>query len=259
MSRSTGRWLLASSLVLAVGIPSIAVGAGEGRSLIAGKRNPARGAIERETQVIGSSATYGTRQSNVRDGDGGGAIYGCRSTAGREPCIRVNNLKGGRAFEFSTTGGEAGRITTATPAGAPFTTNATGVASGLNADAVDGRQGADLLGKGDKATDADKLDGRDSADFAAAGDLKYARVNEGGELRSGFTRGATGSRREVAPNTYIVTFDQNVRRCSATSTVLGGDGARHQAAVVTPDDDGNSFRVDFDGTEPVTFYLQVIC
>ena len=64
----------------------------------------ARSALNAETQIIASNGSYGTRQSNKRDGDGGGAIYGCRSSAGREPCIRSNNLKGGRAFEFQTVG-----------------------------------------------------------------------------------------------------------------------------------------------------------
>ena len=87
--------------------------------------------------MISQTKTYGTRQSNVRDGNGGGAIYGCRSSAGREPCIRSNNLKNGRAFEFETDGDEAGRIETKNPAARPFATNATGVATGLNADRVD--------------------------------------------------------------------------------------------------------------------------
>ena len=64
--------------------------------------------------MISSTKTYGTRQSNIRDGNGGGAIYGCRSKPGREPCIRSNNLKNGRAFEFETDGDEGGRIETKT-------------------------------------------------------------------------------------------------------------------------------------------------
>ena len=61
-------------------------------------------------EILTQNGTYGTRQSNKKDGDGGGAIYGCRSAPGHEPCIRANNLKNGRAFEFATRSGTAGRL-----------------------------------------------------------------------------------------------------------------------------------------------------
>ena len=108
----SGRAAVATALILAVGVPATALGFGEGRNLLLGKRNPSRAGLSSETQIIADNTTYGTRQSNLRDGDGGGAIYGCRSNPGTEPCIRANNLKGGRAFEFATVGNEAGRIET---------------------------------------------------------------------------------------------------------------------------------------------------
>ncbi len=132
-----GRYVLASAVVLALVVSPFAVGA-TGNVLREGKRNPSSGTAKRETQLISSTKTYGTRQSNTRDGNGGGAIYGCRSSLGREACVRANNLAAGRAFEFETGGDEAGRIETKTDAGKPFTTNATGVATGLNADRLDG-------------------------------------------------------------------------------------------------------------------------
>ena len=147
MSGRTLRYILVGALALAIGIPSVAAGFGEGRSLLLGKRNPspsASRAVTKETEIIASTSTYGTRQSNKKDGDGGGAIYGCRSATGKEPCIRANNLKGGRAFEFVTTGKETGRIEVGDPTGAPLTTNATGVATGFNADKVDGKDGTEL-------------------------------------------------------------------------------------------------------------------
>jgi hypothetical protein len=131
-----GRWVLASAVVLAVAVSPFAVAA-TGSAILEGKRNPTSGASSKETQLISKSKTYGTRQSNVRNGNGGGAIYGCRSKSGREPCIRSNNLSTGRAFEFETDGGEAGRILSKSTSARPFSTNATGVASGLNADRVD--------------------------------------------------------------------------------------------------------------------------
>ena len=145
--RFSGRAAVVCSLILAIGVPSVAMGFGEGRNLLLGKRNPSNNpalALTTETEIIANSATYGTRQSNKKDGDGGGAIYGCRSSLGNEPCVRAANLKGGRAFEFATVGLQGGYIQTGNPTGAPFTTNATGVATGLNADRVDGKEAADF-------------------------------------------------------------------------------------------------------------------
>ncbi|MGH2980240.1 MAG: hypothetical protein ACRDLQ_11490 [Solirubrobacterales bacterium] len=133
---SNGRYVLLSALVLAVTMSPVAIGA-TGSVLREGKRNPSGGAASRETEMISRSRTFGTRQSNIRDGNGGGAVYGCRSSAGREPCVRANNLKNGRAFEFETDGDEVGFIKAKSPAGRPFATNATGVAAGPNADRVD--------------------------------------------------------------------------------------------------------------------------
>jgi hypothetical protein len=122
-------------------VSPFAIGA-TGSVLREGKRNPSSGSASRETQIIAGNKTYGTRQSNTRNGDGGGAIYGCRSNTGNEPCIRANNLKAGRAFEFSTRGAEGGQIRTKSTGGRPFTTNATEVATGLNSDRVDGLDAA---------------------------------------------------------------------------------------------------------------------
>jgi hypothetical protein len=135
-----GRYVLLSALVLAVTMSPVAIGA-TGSVLREGKRNPSSGAASRETEMISRARTYGTRLSNVRNGNGGGAVYGCRSSAGREACVRANNLKNGRAFEFETDGNEVGFIESKSPGARPFATNATGVAAGLNADRVDSLNG----------------------------------------------------------------------------------------------------------------------
>src|SRR3954454_8953976 len=150
--RPSAKAAVVCSLILAIGIPSAAMGFGEGRNLLLGKRNPSSNpskALTSETEIIANTSTYGTRQSNKKDGDGGGAIYGCRSNTGNEPCVKAVNLKGGRAFEFNTVGPEGGRIETGSPGGAPFTTNATGVATGLNADRVDAKEAADFAAASD--------------------------------------------------------------------------------------------------------------
>jgi hypothetical protein len=235
MSGRTLRYILIGGLVLAIGVPSVAIGFGEGRSLLLGKRNPSPSgskALTTETEIIASNGTYGTRQSNKKDGDGGGAIYGCRSATGAEPCIRANNLKGGRAFEFATVGKEGGRIETGDTAGAPFTTNATGTATGLN---------------------ADRVDGKEAADFAAAGDLLAARVTQTGTLAGG--RGATAAAQDPGTNTYRVTFNRDVSNCTFTATPQGPTSA--QTLSVQGGSNPQNVRVDADS--PTAFHLQVIC
>jgi hypothetical protein len=149
-----------------------------------GKRNPSRGASPRETEFIASNKTYGTRQSNIKNGNGGGAIYGCRSKPSREPCIRANNLSSGRAFEFETKGAEAGRIEADTPGARPFTTDATGVATGLNADRVDN-------------LDAGRVDFR-----AAAGTALTEIFNVGGLILRASC--AAGSNLDVRADTTVL-------------------------------------------------------
>lgn len=229
--------ILISALIVAIGVPAAALGAGEGRSLITGKRNPQGGSLTRETQIISRNSTYSTRQSNL--GAGGGAIYGCRAVEGNaEPCVRANNLKTGQAFQFETGGKTAGDIKVKDTTGAPFTTNATGKVANLN---------------------ADKLDDKDSADFAATADLLFAAVADGGTL--GANRGATASTRNTATTT-TVTFDRDVSKCSLTATVNGTAPEALAAAVAGATGTAATQVVvtePGDATNQSAFHLQVIC
>jgi hypothetical protein len=216
--------LLAAGGMALVATP-FAVAAGEGRPLLGGQRNPSPNpaqALTRETEVIADTSTYGTRQSN-KSNNGGGAIYGCRSLEGgtpadREPCIRANNLSRGLSFEFETDGAVAGTITTAGgEATRPFTTNATGVATGLNADRVDGRGADDLL--------------REAADARAAAH-PFAAVAADGRLEAG--RAATGAARS-AEGVVAVDFGRAVRTCAQQVTTRGGQP--RTATVEQVDDD----------------------
>ena len=228
------RYVLVSAIILAIGVPAVALGAGEGRALITGKRNPSGGSLTRETQIISSNGTYSTRQSNV--GAGGGAIYGCRALEADEPCVRANNLKTGHAFEFETGGKTAGDIKVKDASGAPFTTNATGKVANLN---------------------ADKLDDKDSADFAASADLLFAAVSDAGVL--GGNKGATAATRTGDATT--VTFGRDVSKCSYTA---GANGTTPQALSAqiagATGADATKVVVTEDPTAPaVGFHLQVIC
>jgi hypothetical protein len=234
-SRISGRYALICTLVLAISLPAVAIGAGEGRSISGGERNPSRGDLNRETQIIASNGSYGTRQSNK--GAGGGAIYGCRAAVGAEPCIRANNLTQGRAFEFDTAGKEGGRIEVKDAAGVPFTTNATGKVANLN---------------------ADRLDDKSAEDFAATVDMLFAVVADGGTLVAG--KGATASGK--ANNETTVTFARDVSKCSFTATANGGTPQALSAQAVA----GQVNQVQVieeseapDPEDPTAFHLQVIC
>lgn len=170
-----------------------------------GQRN---GTATRETSIVANApatnaATGGftTRQSNLST-SGGGAVYGCRSTAGgtaanppKNPCIRANNLSTGFAFEFNASNGDsAGRITVGNGGDAktPFTTNATGVATGLNADRVDGSSADQIVtsavtaARAKENLDADTVDGLSSAALKD----RWALIDENGAVAAssgGFT------------------------------------------------------------------------
>jgi hypothetical protein len=178
--------------VLAIGLSPFAVAA-TGDVLREGVRN---GTKTRETEIVsnigstsGAKGGYSTRQSNLSK-SGGGAIYGCRSGAGgsaatptaQNPCLRANNLSNGLAFEFNATSGMVAGLITAGAGGdtkRPFTTNATGVASGLNADRVDSLNASELIAaaRAKANLDADTLDGKDSGELVAKAELLWALVD----------------------------------------------------------------------------------
>jgi hypothetical protein len=236
--RANGPWILASALLVALMVAPFAGAFGEGNSVRGGARNPSpdsRRAYTKETQIIANVSSYGTRQSN-KSNNGGGAVYGCRSAAGgtpkaNEPCLRASNLADGRAFEFNANGGtEVGAITGPATA-APFTTTATGVATGLN---------------------ADKVDGKDATDLQA----KFANVTGAGVL--GDQRGATAAARSVA-GVYSVDFSTDVSKCARTVSVTGD--APGVATSTATDADTVAVRT-FDlagGAEDHAFDLVVTC
>lgn len=227
----TGRWLLGSSALLAVLVAPFAFADGEGAPLKGGTRNPfanASSAYGAETQIIADNSTYGTRQSNK--GAGGGAIYGCRSAVGSEPCIRANDLSAGRAFEFDTNGAEAGQITAQGGDNArPFTTNATGVATGLNADRVDSKNAAQIVDDSTK-----------SAQAAVRSAVSFANVDGAGKLLG--SRGVAAVDAGTAGDgSYKVLFQQDLTACTFSVVETTTDDAG--AAAVNLGSDGKTVTV----------------
>jgi hypothetical protein len=199
------KWVLAASVALALVISPLAVAQTSG--LIGGKRNPSKGAFSKETQVIASNKDWGMRYSNRAVGGGGGLLFGCRSRPGgtplkNYPCARSRNVADGLSFEFLTGGALAGTITAGRGGDntKPFTTNATGVATGLNAERVGSQTPAQLTSAAVSATQNTR---------------RFARVSAAGNATA--SRGVSSIARPSA-GTYTVTFQSPINNCSLTAT-----------------------------------------
>lgn len=245
----TTRSVLLATAVLAVVVSPFAVAA-TGDVLREGVRN---GTATSETEFISDIAAstgvkggYSTRQSNL-SASGGGAIYGCRSKEGgsganppQNPCVRANNLSTGFAFEFNATNGTtAGSITVGSGGDTkkPFTTNATGVATGLNADRVDGLDAAQVVSQArtKAGLDADTVDGKDSTELVAKSELLWALIDgDTGTATVVRGRGATAA---ASPGTgrYVVTFDRDISSCLVTATLADATGTAGSPGEISSD------------------------
>ena len=237
------------SVVAATGLLVICVApfasARTGGPLREGLRN---GTTTNETQIISNIASstattggYSTRQSNLSP-SGGGAVYGCRSQVGgsaakprpQNPCIRANNLSTGYAFEFHASGGPIVGLISAGAGGdakKPFVTNATGVATGLNADRLDNLDAAQIVtaARAKASLDADTVDGKDSGDLQA----RFAQIQADGDRDE--TRGliATNPTSHTAGSgEYALTFTGDLTKCALAATLT--DAAFGGEITATP-------------------------
>ncbi len=238
--------------------PSVAAssgfGAAGGSPVRGGVKNPARGGYYQTTQIWANNSSWGTRQSNL--GNGGSAIYGCRSSAGGLPCLDADNLRGGTAFSFITTGSTGGSIRVGNPNGAPFTTNGHGVASGLNANFLQGRQASEFQLANQPAANANELGGQPPSSYVNTGQLLFADVAPGGGIQS--TRGATSA--TLSESTYTVTFGTlNVSKCSYTASPQGAALTSGQLGVAVSPSNASAVIVSAPSGFSGGFDLQVVC
>jgi hypothetical protein len=195
--------------------------------VLLGKRNPSTNAASAETQIIADNSSYGTRQSNLREGDGGGAIYGCCS--GRHRALHPrNNLKDGQAFEFETPAEAADRDRH--PRRAVH-------------DERHGRGHRPERRQGD-GKDAPTSPRRPTQ--GASDGLLFARSRH----RCSAPTGAASVTRAAV---YTVKFNRDVSKCSYTASPVGCAGrdpacSRDRRRPVT-----------VDRAPPSAFHLQVIC
>lgn len=236
---------LICGLVLACTAAPFALASGSGSPIRGGARNPSSNpsvSYTSETQIIADNSTYGTRQSNK--GSGGGAIYGCRSASGGPACIATDNLNNGSAFSFSSAGNVGGVINLKNTKGAPLTTNATGVATGFNANYLQGKQASEFVQTSQAAS------------FAQTGQLLFADVNQKGEL--GSTRGATAAA-STGEKTYTVTFGANLSKCSVTASPVGAALAAGSLGVTVQSANPDIVEISAPSALTQGFNLQVIC
>jgi hypothetical protein len=225
-----------------------------GQAVRGGVKNPAVGGYYQTTQIWANNSTWGTRQSNL--GSGGSAIYGCRSLAGGLPCLDADNLKGGPAFSFITTGATGGSILVGNSADAPFTTNGHGEAKGLNANYLQGKQASEFQLANQPAANANELGGQPAGSYVATAQLLFADIGVGPVIQS--TRGATTVGQ--LETTYTVTFGTtNVSKCAYTASPQGAaltNGALGVAASAT---NTSAVVVSAPAGFSGGFDLQVVC
>jgi len=237
--------------VTAVAVPQ-ALASGEGTNAKLGVRNPSSGNLTVQTQIIASNNNWGTRQSNK--GSGGGAIYGCRSAPGAESCVRAVNLQNGLAFSFQSNSGtspvgsfQVGSTSAVTNKVAPFTTNAQGMVTNLNANLLGGLTAAQI-----------ESQAVSTAGTAAQALSSIAAVNAAGALQK--ARGATAASFSP-PGSYLVTFGSSIANCVYQATITSGT----PGIVTTTEASGNVVSVSTFNTAnppvatPLPFQLTVNC
>ena len=211
--RGNGPWIVIAAVAVALLVTPFAVAAGEGRPRA--RRCP-QPVVERVARVLEGDADH-RQQQRLRhapveqvDHRRRRDLRLPREAAGTKACLRASNLSNGRAFSFATSSGtEVGRIDGPTAA-APFTTTATGVATGLN---------------------ADKVDGKDAATISADAN-RFAAVAAGGTL--GAQRGATAAANSGA-GAYTVAFSDDISKCALGATVTANTVAGLATAVLAAD------------------------
>lgn len=273
--RPRGRGNRRAAVIAGVVIAVIAAPIALASTVQGGQRNPVGGdnlAYSQSTQIIAASSGFAIRVSNK--GSGGGAIDGCRTAAGKAACIEGDNLTAGPAFEFISTGSLGGTIHVANTKGAPFTTNATGVATGLNANFLQGKQASAFLGATAQAADSAKLGGVPASSYvqtsqlssyaqtsqlggyAQQSQLLFAVVSQNGSL--GATRGAS-SASATSSSSYTVTFSGNVSKCSYTASPTGPALTSGSLGVAADASNPDVVDVNAPSSLPQGFHLQVIC
>jgi len=224
--------------------------------------NPPFSAYERTTGIFARTNLWTVRIQNL----GGGALLaGCDTAVGHPACLEAANAAGGPAFVFSGAGGVGGEIHLANPDAAPLTTNAHGVASGFNANYLEGHTAAEFLpagGTAANAANAERLGGQPASSYLQSGSLLFAQVGSGKSPALGANRGATAVTRSESQTavSYTVTFGTaDLSSCSFTASPIGVPLAGGALGVEPDRADKSAVILSAPKEFEAGFYLQVVC
>jgi hypothetical protein len=239
--------------------PSSANAAGDGASPIRGGiHNPPYTAYSRTTGIFGRTEGWTNRVENV--GSGGALTLGCHAPGGGAPCLSANNQSNGLAFAFNSSGNTGGEILLRNTGGAPFTTNAHGVAAGLNANYLEGKQANEFQLANQPAANANALGGHPASSYVSTGQLLFADVGAGPVLEG--HRGATAVTQSTGGSgtTYTVTFGTaNLVACSFTASPQGAALTGGQLGVEGSPSNPSTVIVRAPASFTGGFDLQVVC
>ena len=199
----------------------VATAADSSSPIRGGIHNPPNSTYSRTTGIFARTGGFTNRIEN--QGGGGAQTLTCRSGTGGASCLNATNQSSGLAFLFSGSGNTGGEILLKNTNGAPFTTNAHGVAVGLNANFLGGKQASEFQLASQPAADSNKLGGQPPSSYVITGQLLFADIAEGPLLKA--HRGATAVTQSTggAGTTYTVTFGTaNLTECSFTASPQGG-------------------------------------
>lgn len=267
----SGKAIAIAGALIAIGVAPVALAAGSGSGsqerahaasfggravLRGGIHNPPHSSFSNTTGLFGNTTNWVMRTNNL--GGGGAATMLCGTHTGVPACLEASNRSTGFAFQFSSSGSTGGTILLKNAAGAPFTTNAHGVASGLNANYLQGKQASEfqLASKpAANAEDSAKLGGKPASEYATMGQLLFARVGPEGAIVA--TRGATAVAK--SGSTYTITFGStDVSKCSYTASPLGVPG-EGQIGVAPVTGNVSEVAVSLPVKDIGGFDVQVIC
>jgi hypothetical protein len=225
-----------------------------------GIHNPPRGTYSRTTGVFANNNTWAARISNL--GSGGAVIDGCRSPSEGPSCVRVENLAGGLAFAFKSTGSKGGELLLGNVNGAPFTTNAHGVATGLNANFLQGRQASEFQLAGQSAPNAEQLGGQPPQHYVNTQQLLFADVGAGPSIQNTSSPGASSVSQSVTStsNAYTVSFGSlNISKCAFTASPQGAALTSGALGVEASPSDPSAVIINAPAEFKAGFDLQVVC
>jgi hypothetical protein len=248
--------LLAAPVALASGGDKRASSAilGDNTPLKGAIHNPASSSFFRTTGIFANFSSWTLRVKNA--GSGGAGTFGCKASSSGSACLEAENTNGGLAFEFATTGSTGGKIQLPSSSDSPFTTNAHGEASGLNANYLQGKQASEFQLVSKPAANSEALGGVPASEYAKTGQLLFADVSATGTIQN--TRGATAA--SASANSFTVTFGTtNVSKCSFTASPQGA--ALTTGALGVEASTGNTSAVVVNAPAGFTggVDLQVLC